>query len=163
MLRSAMIAAMSLALVGIAIPTTAAAQSSGRPAEVHFIWMGGDDCPPCVAWRAEQLPKLEKTDIFKAVEFSYVPKSIKSSVPPRFFLPQSVKHLKDKLDAASAGRTGSPQAAVMVNGEVYDYFFGSRSAEDIEEMLRAAREGTRYPFPRCVRLKADSRGCAVGG
>ncbi len=152
-----------LALAAMGFVLLASARTLPRPATVQFVWMGGNDCPPCVAWRAQQLPKLEKTEIFESITFSYVPKTIKSSVPPRFFLPESVKPLKDKLDAASSGRTGSPQAAVVVNGEVFDYFFGARSAEDIEEMLRAARDGTRYPFPRCVKLLAGGRGCAVTG
>ena len=132
-----------------------------KPALVHLIWMGGDDCPPCVAWRLEQLPKLQKTPVFKSVTFSYVPKSIRASVPPRFYLPEAVKPYKEILDAASAGRVGSPQVALLVNRQVFDYFYGARSAEDMEEMLLAARDGGRYPFPRCLRLEATGRGCAL--
>ena len=132
-----------------------------KAALVHLIWMGGDDCPPCVAWRMEQLPKLQRTAVFRTVTFSYVPKSIRSSVPPRFYLPEAVKPYKEVLDAANAGRVGSPQVAVLVNGQVFDYFYGARSAEDMEEMLLAARDGGRYPFPRCLRLEANSRGCAL--
>ena len=132
-----------------------------KPALVHLIWMGGDDCPPCVAWRLEQLPKLQKTPVFKSVTFSYVPKSIRASVPPRFYLPEAVKPYKEILDAASAGRVGSPQVALLVNRQVFDYFYGARSAEDMEEMLLAARDGSKYPFPRCLRLEAASRDCAV--
>jgi hypothetical protein len=161
-------AAQSPAPAAVAQPTGPAARASApakaaRRAAVHFIWMGGNDCPPCVAWRAEQLPKLEKTAVFKTVLFSYVPKSIKSPVPPRFFLPEAVKPYKEKLDAASAGRVGSPQVAVLVDGQLFDYFFGVRSAEDIEEMLLAARDGGRYPFPRCLRLQPTGRGCAANG
>lgn len=132
-----------------------------KPAQVHLIWMGGDDCPPCVAWRLEQLPKLQKAAVFRTVTFSYVPKSIRSSVPARFYLPEAVKPYKEILDAANAGRVGSPQVAVLVNGQVFDYFYGARSAEDMEEMLLAARDGGRYPFPRCLRLEATTRGCAL--
>ena len=132
-----------------------------KSAQVHLIWMGGDDCPPCVAWRIEQLPKLQKTAAFKSVAFSYVPKNIRAAVPPRFYLPEAVKPHKEILDAANAGRVGSPQVAVLVNGQVFDYFYGARSAEDMEEMLLAARDGGRYPFPRCLRLEAASRGCAL--
>jgi len=131
-----------------------------KPDLVHLIWMGGDDCPPCVVWRIEHLPKLQKTAVFKTVMFSYVPKSIRASVPARFYLPEAVKSYKEILDKASAGRIGSPQVAVLVNGQVFDYFFGARSAEDMEEMLLAARDGGKYPFPRCLRLEAASRGCA---
>jgi hypothetical protein len=153
-----------LLVLFLALPSALMAQAVGHPANVHLIWMGGNDCPPCVAWRAQELPKLEQTEVFKTITFSYVPKTIKSSVPPAFFLPEIVKPLKAKLDTASAGRAGSPQAAVVVNGEVYDYFFGARSAQDMEQMLRAARDGGKYPFPRCLRLDAgSSRRCAQKG
>ena len=26
---------------------------------VQLVWMGGNDCPPCVAWRRDELPKLQ--------------------------------------------------------------------------------------------------------
>ena len=150
-------------LVSLAFMSMAAgAQPAGKPADVHFIWMGGNDCPPCVLWRAQELPKLEKTQVFRDVQFSYVVKAIRSAVPPRVFLPDAVKPLKERLDVANAGRGGSPQAAVVVNGEVFDYFFGSRSAEEIEQMLIAARLGTPYPRARCLQLDpTNSRRCAV--
>ena len=37
---------------------------------IRIVYMGGDDCPPCVAWRKNEFPKLEKTDAFKAIKFS---------------------------------------------------------------------------------------------
>ena len=153
-------AAAALAL--LLLPASLIAQSPARPTQVHFIWMGGDDCPPCVAWRAQELPVLQKTKVFREIAFSYVPKNIRSAVPPRFYLPEAVKPFKEKLDAANAGRIGSPQVALLVNGKVFDYFFGARSALDIEEMLIAARNGGRYPFPRCLRLEANGPGCAGG-
>lgn len=131
--------------------------------DVHLVWMGGNDCPPCVAWRAFELPKLEKTEVFSKVRFSYVAKTIRSPVPPRFFLPDAVKPLKDKLDTASAGRSGSPHAAIVVDGEVYHYFFGSANgaAELMEKMLNAALSGTEFPVQRCLKLDAgNARKCA---
>ncbi|MBI2769727.1 MAG: hypothetical protein HYX47_08895 [Burkholderiales bacterium] len=142
---------------------TTGAQAPAKPPAVHIIWMGGNDCPPCVAWRKSELPKLQASPEFAGVKFSYVTKSIMSSVPIAIFLPAEVRPYKDKLDYASSGRHGSPQAAIMVNGEVYDYFQGTRMAVDIEQMLAALRTGAPYPFKRCVKasrewLKCDSWG-----
>jgi hypothetical protein len=120
------------------------------PLAVHLVHFGGNDCPPCVAWRLDELPKLEKSEVFKSIKFSYVTKPIRSAVPASIFLPADVKPLKDKLDIASGGGTGSPQGALLVGGEVYDYWFGARSALDIEEMIVAAKTGGKYPFKRCV-------------
>jgi hypothetical protein len=135
------------------------AQQAAKAPSVHIVYMGGNDCPPCVAWRRTELPKLEKSAEFASVKFSYVTKVIASSVPPGFFLPGDVKPYKDKLDDASSGRVGSPQVAILVNGEVFDYFLASRSAEEYERMLAAVRTGTTYPFDRCVKLPKTGRKC----
>jgi len=152
--------------LAVAAGTFAQAISAQVPAEppvVHIIWMGGGDCPYCEAWRREELPKLRKSPEFNAVTFSYVTKGIKSSVPPSFFLPVEVKPYKEKLDYASSGRHGSPQAAIMVNGEVFDYFHKTRSAEDFDRMLVAIRTGSKYPFERCVKASKEWGKCEVPG
>jgi thiol-disulfide isomerase/thioredoxin len=135
------------------------AQGAGNARAVHIVYMGGNDCPPCLAWRRTELPKLEQAAEFKAVQFSYVTKAITSTVPLTLFLPADVKPLKAKLDAASGGLSGSPQVAIFVNGEVYDYYRGSRSADEVLRMLKAIRTGTKYPFSRC--LKIQDKGCQL--
>lgn len=152
-----------LLLVASAGSTSLLAQPVREPPALHLVWMGGADCPPCVAWRALELPKLQKSAEFKGVTFSYVPKVIRSSVPPGFFLPTEVKPHKEKLDYASSGRGGSPQAALLVNGEVVDYFHGTRSAEQIEAMLVAIRTGGQYPFERCLKMSARWGKCEIRG
>ena len=51
----------------------------------------------------------------------------------------------------------------MVNGVVYDYFHGTRTAEEFERMLVAIRTGGEYPFKRCVRASTQWRKCDVAG
>lgn len=137
------------------------AQSRENLPTVHFIYMGGNDCPPCVAWRATELPKLQQSDEFRLIRFSYVTKTIQSPVPSTFFLPAEVKPFKAKLDEASGGRSGSPQTAILVNGEIFDSYGGTRSADEIAKMLVAIRTGAKYPFDRCV--KWGRTGCEVRG
>lgn len=139
--------------------SVALSQDTREVPSVHFVWMGGDDCPPCVEWRNTELPKLRASPEFAKIKFSYVRKVIKSPVPPRFFLPDEVKPYKDQLDEASSGRHGSPQAALLVNGQVYDYVQGARSAEEIERMLVAVRTGSPYPFVRCLKASKQWRKC----
>lgn len=109
-------ASLTRSLVALVFSLTATVSISQQLVEapkIHIVYMGGDDCPPCVAWRKTELPKLEKTEAFKSVQFSFVNKLIKSPVPSAFFLPQEVKPLKDKLQEASAGRSGSPHLALV--------------------------------------------------
>ena len=128
---------------------------------IRFIHMGGNDCPPCVAWRGLELPKLEKSPAFLAIQNSYVVKTIRSPVPSAFFLPAEVKPLKSRLDRASAGKSGSPHQMLLVDGEVYDYWFGTLDAAQIEAKIAAITGGSKYPGPRCTRLSDQSvRVCA---
>jgi hypothetical protein len=129
----------------------AGAQTPASAPRIHMIYMGGDDCPPCVAWRAEELPKLQQSRIFQSIRFSYVAKPVLSSVPAAVFLPADVKPYKEQLDAASGGNRGSPQTAMLVDGVVVDYYFAGRGAADIEEMILALQTGKRYPYARCKR------------
>jgi len=143
------------------LSATALAQPLKSAPEVHVVYMGGNDCPPCVFWRLEELPKLKATAEFARVKFSYVEKVVRSQVPPRFLLPVEVKPLKEKLDYASSGRSGSPQVAIVVDGEVFDYFWGSRTAQDYERMLTAIHSGTEYPFRRCIKVSRHGQGCEI--
>lgn len=145
------------AFVAMIFVTTAAQAQSGTSAPaIHIVYMGGNDCPPCRVWRGMELPKLEATEIYKRIKFTYVTKGIASSVPPTFFLPDDVKPYKDVLDYASNGNSGSSQTAILVNGKVFDYYFGFRSAADVEKMLMAIESGGQYPFARCMRFIKSS-------
>ena len=147
--------------LALTIPVLASTTDAARQQDIHFVWMGGNDCPPCVTWRALELPKLQQSAEFKSIRFTYVTKTIKSTVPSRMFLPPEVAPLKEKLDEASGGRSGSPKGAFVVDGEVYDFFSGARSAEALQSMIRAIRDGTPYPFKRCLKISPQSGKCAL--
>jgi hypothetical protein len=143
-------AASALIALVVAVAPPAGAQDRAKPT-IQLINMGGSDCPPCLSWRAIELPKLEAMPVFKEIQYVHVEKVIRSPVPPRFFLPTAIKPLKEKLDVASGGRQGSAQVVVVVNGEVFDYWWGNgKSAADLDSMFRAILQGGKYPFSRCV-------------
>lgn len=145
-----------ICFLGLMIGTSAHGQSSTKLPEIHMVYMGGNDCPPCVAWRRFDLPQLEKSPRFQSIKFSHVQKVVRSAVPPMFFLPDDVKPLKEVLDAANGGSSGSAQVAILVNGAVYDYYFGTRDAASIEKMITSIQDGTPYPFARCIKMKTRS-------
>ena len=82
-------------------------------------------------------------------------------MPPVYWLPEEVKPYKQKLDAANRGLHGSAQTAILVNGEVYDYYWGTRSAAEIEKMIAAILNKTRYPFEPCAKRSSTGYGCDV--
>jgi hypothetical protein len=121
--------------------------------DIHFVSFGGSDCPPCLAWRAVELPKLKQSPAYQHITHTHVEKVIQSPVPPRFFMPEAVKQYRDKLSNATSGRTGSPQSALLVNGEVFDVWPGiGIGAEDLELRINAIRAGGKYPFTRCEQI-----------
>lgn len=154
-LRSALAA---IALVG----TVRLADAGSDPQTVIFVHMGGNDCPPCVAWRANELPKLQASEQFRKIRFVYVVKTVKSPVPSAAFLPAELRPFKEQLDEASGGRSGSPHEAFIVDGKVYDYWFGAKSADEIEAAVSAILTGTPYPHRRCLRRAGGGdRSCEV--
>lgn len=154
-LRGALAAIVSVAAAPLAQAVTDAQT-------VIFVHMGGNDCPPCVAWRANELPKLQASEQFKRIRFVYVVKTVKSPVPAAAFLPAELRPFKDQLDDASGGRSGSPHQAFIVDGKVYDYWFGAKDARDIEAAIAAILDGTAYPHSRCLkRTGGGDRSCEV--
>lgn len=133
------------------------------PQRVRFIHTGGNDCPPCVVWRNNELPKLQQMPAFRSINFSYVVKGVRSPFPPsEMFLPDELKPFQSKLEVATGGgRAGSPQQLFLVDGEVYDYSVGDPlNAEDIETRISAILNGTKYPATRCIRRSSERKtGC----
>ena len=123
-----------------------------KPPHIHVVYFGGNDCPPCVVFRGTEFIKLQKSAAFSKMEWTYVTKAIGSGVPSSFFLPEKIKHLRDKLNEATNGNRGSAQVVILVNGEVHDVFFGSKDAAFYEQMVASVLDGkTAYPGERCVK------------
>ncbi len=141
------------------VPPSSHAPGKVSPQRIHFVHMGGNDCPPCVAWRMQEYPKLQKLPAFQAIRYSHVTKTIRSPVPGEAFLPSELKPLKARLDLASGGRSGSPHQLILVDDMVYDYWFGPKDAGEIEARIAAIVAGTKYPGARCAR-RTMSRSCA---
>jgi hypothetical protein len=133
---------------------------------IDFVHMGGNDCPPCIYWRATELPKLQGMPEFAHVRYTYVTKAIRSSVPSATWFPAEAKHLQPALAEAANGFSGSPHQAILVDGKIVDYWFGTGAgkgdATQIAAMVRAIRAGERLPRPTCKKL-ATQLTCAVPG
>jgi hypothetical protein len=152
----------TLVLTALIACSSAFAGKPIAPERIRFIQMGGDDCPPCRAWRAAELPRLQRSPAFSRIWFSYVVKSIQSPVPPVAYLPYDIRHLKAKLDYASGGQASSPHQVILVDDEVFDYWFGAHGADQIEIRIAALVNGTKYPYRRCTKRSAlKDRSCEI--
>ncbi len=148
--------ALWLALAICCAPAVAQEEGRKEP-QIDFVNMGGNDCPPCVLWRATELPRLQALPEFKWIRYNHVVKTIQSPVPAAFFFPSEIKHLQPALKQSSNGWSGSPQQAIVVDGKVIDYWWGTGrgSAEELAAMFRAIRAG--QPLPRKVCAQLDTR------
>lgn len=128
---------------------------------IDFVILGGNDCPPCVAWVATELPKLRALPEFRYVRYTHVTKAVKSPVPPVMFFPDEIKDLQPALMLASSGLTGSPQQAILVDGKVVDYWWGTEksSPAELAAVFRALHDGTALPRKGCTKL-VSATSCA---
>jgi hypothetical protein len=138
--------------------TSALSQTASKP-RIEFVNLGGNDCPPCMAWRATELPKLQAMPEWKLVKFHYVTKAVPSPVPSAFFFPGEAKHLQPVLAAASNGWSGSPHQAIVVDGKVVDYWWGTEKSDphQLAAMFRAIDEGKPLPREVCTQLHPNNR------
>lgn len=136
---------MSVWLASLAWMAAACAWSAGSSVarRIDYVYMGGNDCPPCIAWRQTELPRLKAMPEFELLHFTYVDKSIRSPVPAAFWFPREIRHLRDPIFVASKGRTGSPLNAIVVDGRVATFWWGTWAAEDIAKTVREIHDGTR--------------------
>lgn len=136
------------------------------PHTIDFVHMGGNDCPPCIWWRMSELPKLQQMPEFKLMRFTYVTKTIGSRVPDPGYFPEATRHLQPALLEASNKHAGSPHEAILVDGKVVDYWFGSAGgkgdATEIARMVRAIANDEPLPRPVCRKL-AGLQTCRLPG
>jgi hypothetical protein len=128
--------------------------SEAKPPHIHVVYFGGNDCPPCVAFRGLEFPKLEKSPAYSKLEWTFVAKTIRSPVPSAIFLPDKIKPLRDKLLDATGGISGSAQVVILVDNEVYDVFSGSQDAKFYEQMVASVLNKEPYPTERCIKRTA---------
>lgn len=136
--------------IGVLQPTEPAAATQNTK-RIHIIYFGGNDCPPCLAFRGTEFPKFEKSQEYSQVQWSFVTKSVRSQIPSGFFLPAHVKPLRDTLLQATGSNGGSAQVVILVDGKVHDVFFGSRDADFYQKMVRSVSDSKLpYPGERCL-------------
>ncbi len=149
------ITAASLCSIAVAQDTIKPAQpEQSKPPHIHVVYFGGNDCPPCVAFRGLEFPKLQKSAVFSKLEWTFVTKTIRSPVPSAFFLPDRIKPMRDKLLDATGGIGGSAQVVILVNNEVYDVFSGSNDAKFYEQVVASVLNNEPYPTERCLKRTA---------
>lgn len=154
---------MKALAVGAVAALLAFGAAAAGPVTIDFVNMGGNDCGPCKSWRKLELPKLQAMPEYAHIRYHYVTKAINSAVPSAFFFPEASKHLQPALAEAGNGRTGSPQQAILVNGKVVDYWWGTGlgDAQVLAEIFRALHAGQPMPRPACQKV-APISGCEIG-
>jgi hypothetical protein len=158
-LASSLIALLSAAHVFAQEAPKVEAAPEVKAPQIHVVYLGGNDCPPCVAFRIDELPKLKQSPAFSKMQWTSITKTIYSPIPASFFLPSHVKPLRDKLLEATSSAGGSPQTIILVNDEVFDVFLGTRNTQFYERMVASILDPKiKYPMQRCLKAKIGA-GC----
>lgn len=155
-LASIIFAASFIGSIAVAQDTTKPAQPiETKLPRIHVVYFGGNDCPPCVAFRGTEFIKFQKSEAFSKLEWTFVTKTIKSPIPSSMWLPEKIKPMRDLLIEATNGMAGSAQVVILVDGKVYDVFSGSKDADFYEKMVKYVHDkSATYPGERCLKMQS---------
>lgn len=84
---------------------------------IDVVYMGDRDCPPCVAWKRVDLPKLQATAWFPHIRFTEIKKPIPEPVPAADKLPEHLRPMHEELVRIINRPKGSPMFALLVDGK----------------------------------------------
>lgn len=113
-------------------------------------------------FRGTDFLKLQKTEAFSKLEWTFVTKTVGSPIPSAFFLPDRIKPMREMLLDATGSRRGSAQVVILVDGKVHDIYLGSKDADFYQVAVASILDSigkTTYPGERC--LKRDSTATCV--
>ncbi|MBI3715944.1 MAG: hypothetical protein HY255_08135 [Betaproteobacteria bacterium] len=84
---------------------------------IDVVYMGDKDCPPCVAWKKVDLPKLQAEAWFPVIRFTEIKKPIGDPVPAADQLPEHLRPMQQELVRIINRPRGSPMFALLVDGK----------------------------------------------
>lgn len=97
--------------------------------EIDLIYFHSVSCPSCRLWEADELPKLQASPLWSSVKFTKIAKTIKAPLPGQFWWPKAVAHLypavAEKFEASRI-KGGTPLSALLIDGKVVSFGFGTR-------------------------------------
>jgi hypothetical protein len=147
---------------GFRLPLNPQAVQNGS---VQLLFFGGSDCPVCRAWQAAHWPQWQASPEAKLAQFVFIDKTVKMDLNAIKFWPNLISPaLRQSLIKANGARRGSPQMALVVNGELVDFFYGPREASTLAAMVRGARGESLYPSRPCLQLGPSAMDeCSLDG
>jgi len=114
------------ALLAAACAETRGAGEAARRAAhrgVTFVYVGADDCPPCLTWRKTELPKFEASPLRRDVDFHAIFAARWSYVADPYYWPAELAWLRADAEL----KRGAPQFVVARDGKVLLRSFGTAS------------------------------------
>jgi hypothetical protein len=120
----ALLAAASIPAIGQAAP------------DLKVIYVGGQDCQPCVRWKNTHLDKWRSSSEYRRVAwFEIEPASLKEAYQARFW-PDELKPVLDQLPRKST----TPRFLIVKDGKVVANLTGSSKwpeiLADLNQLLR---------------------------
>jgi hypothetical protein len=114
-----------------------------RDSVIDLVYLGGPDCPYCVAWKAGDLPRLKAMPIYREIRFTEVLKRIADPVPPPEGLPSHLSPMRDEIARVVNRTGGSPMFALLVDGKGVMGGFGTRPYHEMIPVIETLLEKRR--------------------
>ncbi len=108
---------LCVCLAALSGPTAAGEVPVTKKTIIDVVYMGDKDCPPCVEWKLNSLPKLKAAPYFPQIRFTEIKKPIADPVPPADQLPDYLRPMQPELVRIINRPKGSPMFALLVDGK----------------------------------------------
>jgi len=109
-----------------------------RSSVIDLVYLGENGCPPCRAWKALDLPKLERSPEFAQIRYTAVIKVIPAPVPPQWLLPAHLRPMRDEIVRVINRSAGAPMFALLVDGHGVSGGWGTSAYDRLLPLLQLA-------------------------
>ena len=116
MKRRAFLASTALATGGVLADSAIAQAVAG----VTVIYVGGWDCPPCIAWKNKEKAGWVASDLYRLVRYVEIESPrLKEAYQDRYW-PEELKPVLEQVPR----KTGTPRFLVVKDGKIVSNEFG---------------------------------------
>lgn len=114
-----------------------------RDSVIDLVYLGGPDCPYCMAWKAGDLPRLQAMPLYREIRFTEVVKRIADPVPPASGLPAHLAPMREEIARVIDRTRGSPMFALLVDGKGVAGGYGTRPYHEMVPVIEKLLEKRR--------------------
>jgi hypothetical protein len=136
--RTALWVPFAIATVGVARAADDELPPLTRSSMIDLVYLGENGCPPCRAWKALELRKLEQSPEFAQIRYTPITKVIPAPVPPQWALPAHLRPMRDEMVRVINRSSGAPMFALLIDGHGVSGGWGTPAYDRLLPLLQQA-------------------------